>query len=88
MLASHSVFELNRSSFFFILDYSCFDLVFFWCFFLQFPRILSRHRTFTCWLFSVKKQNKTKTDAQLVSVTTSTVNILGGKHIHQEITLT
>lgn len=33
-------------------------------------------------------KNKTKTDAQLVSVTTSTVNILGGKHIHQEITLT
>lgn len=34
MLASHSVFELNRSSFFFILDYSCFDLFFFLVFFL------------------------------------------------------
>lgn len=38
MLASHSVFELNRSSFFFILDYSCFDL-----FFLVFFLAVSSH---------------------------------------------
>lgn len=40
MLASHSVFELNRSSFFFILDYSCFDLGFF---FLVFFLAVSSH---------------------------------------------